>query len=269
MRRFLRPWWLVSHVLVLALIVLMVNLGFWQLRRLEERRDLNALQAERAAAAVLAIGALSPEIAAGGVERVEYRVVEAIGRYRPADEVAVRNRTLGGLPGVWLLTPLVSDDGPALVVNRGWVPQSSSDPAGRPPAPAPDGEVTVRGHVRLSEQRAGLGVADPAEGRLATLARPDIERYAAQLDYVVHPFYLQLTSQDPPPGDYPVMVALPAPGEGPHLAYAAQWFIFTSIAVVGYPLVLRHVSRRPDRAAVPDDETALEEEADSVSGEAS
>ena len=269
MRRFLRPWWLVSHVLVLALIVVMINLGFWQLRRLEERRDLNALQAERTAAAVVVADALAAEVAAGGVEGVEYRVVEATGRYRPADEVAVRGRSLNGIPGVWLLTPLVPADGPALVVNRGWVPQSSSDPAARPPAAVPDGEVTVRGHVRLSEQRTGLGVADPAEGRLTSLARPDIERYAAQLDYAVHPYYLQLTSQDPPPGDYPVMVALPAPGDGPHLGYAVQWFIFTAIAVVGYPLVLRHVSRRPDRAALADEEIGLEGEADPVPGEAS
>ena len=261
MRRFGRPWWVVSHLLVLALIVVMINLGFWQLRRLEERRDLNALQAERTAAAVVATDALAAVIAGGGVEAVEYRVVEVTGRYLLDDEVAVRNRTLSGLPGVWLLTPLVPADGPAVVVSRGWVPQSSSDPAARPPTPVPDGEVTVRGHVRLSEQRAGLGVADPAEGRLTSLARPDIKRYAAQLDYPVHPFYLQLTSQDPPPSDYPVMVALPAPGDGPHLGYAVQWFIFTAIAVVGYPLVLRHVSRRPDRA-IPDDETYLEDETD-------
>ncbi len=250
MRRFLRPWWLVSHLLVLALIVVMINLGFWQVRRLEERRDLNALQAERTAAAVVVTDVLAAEVAAGGVAGVEYRVVEATGRYRSADEVAVRGRSLNGAPGVWLLTPLVPADGPALVVNRGWVPQSSSDPAARPPAAVPDGEVTVRGHVRVSEQRAGLGVADPAEGRLTSMARPDIERYAAQLDYAVHPYYLQLTSQDPPPSDYPVMVALPAPGDGPHLGYAVQWFIFTAIAVVGYPLVLRHVSRRPDATAV-------------------
>jgi len=269
MRRFGRPWWVVSHLLVLALIVVMINLGFWQLRRLEERRDLNALQAERTAAAAVAPDALAADIAASGVGAVEYRVVEVTGRYRASDEVAVRNRTLGGLPGVWLLAPLVPAEGPAVVVNRGWVPQSSSDQTARPPAPVPDGEVTVRGHVRLSEQRTGLGVADPAVGRLASLARPDIERYAAQLDYPVHPVYLQMTSQDPPPGDYPVMVALPAPGDGPHLGYAVQWFIFTAIAVVGYPLVLRHVSRRPDHAALPDDETALGDDADPVSGEVS
>ena len=175
MRRFLRPWWVVSHVLVLALIVVMINLGLWQVRRLEERRDLNALQAEHTAAAVVANDVLAGEVAGGGVESVEYRVVEATGEYRLADEVAVRGRSLNGAPGVWLLTPLVPAGGPALVVNRGWVPQSSSDPAARPPAPVPDGEVTVRGWVRLSEQRAGLGVADPAEGRLASLARPDID----------------------------------------------------------------------------------------------
>ncbi len=243
MRRFLRPWWVVSHVLVLALLVVMVNLGFWQLRRLEERRDLNALQAERTATSVVPVGDLA-------LEGAEYRLVEATGHYRVSDEVAVRNRTLSGFPGVWLLTPLVLTDGPALVVNRGWVPQSSSDPAARPPTLAPAGEVVVRGIVRFSEQRVGLGVADPADGRLASLARPDIERYAAQLDYPVHPFYLQLNSQDPPPGDYPLMVALPAPTDGPHLGYAVQWFIFSAIAVIGYPLVLRHVSRRPDTAAV-------------------
>ena len=207
----------------------------------------------------MATDALATEIAGVGVEGVEYRVVEATGRYRLVDEVAVRGRTLNGAPGVWLLTPLVPAGGPALVVNRGWVPQSSSDPAARPPAPVPDGEVTVRGYVRLSEQRAGLGVADPTEGRLASLARPDIVRYAAQLDYPVHPFYLQLNGQDPPPADYPRMVALPAPGDGPHLGYAVQWFIFSAIGIIGYPLVLRHVSRRPDAAAVAVDEAPGEQ----------
>ena len=260
MRRFLRPWWVVSHVLVLALIVVMINLGFWQLRRLEERRDLNALQAERSAAAVVTPDVLATEVAAGGVEAVEYRVVAVTGRYRPSDEVAVRNRTLGGRPGVWLLTPLVPADGPAVVVNRGWVPQASSDPAARPAAPVSPGEVTVRGYVRLSEQRSGLGVADAAEGRLATLARPDIDRYAAQLEYPVHPYYVQLTGQEPPPGDYPVMVALPGAGDGPHLGYAVQWFIFSAIAVVGYPLVLRHVSRRPDRATLAAEGTSPDQQ---------
>ena len=38
----LRPKWLLSHVLVLALVVVMINLGFWQLRRLDEKKAHNA-----------------------------------------------------------------------------------------------------------------------------------------------------------------------------------------------------------------------------------
>ena len=43
----------------------------------------------------------------------------------------------------------------------------------------------------------------------------------------------------------PQLVALgpPQPEEGPHLAYAVQWFIFTTIAAGGYALLLRRVAR--------------------------
>ena len=40
--RLLRPSWIISHIIVLALLVSTVNLGFWQLRRLEERKSNNA-----------------------------------------------------------------------------------------------------------------------------------------------------------------------------------------------------------------------------------
>ena len=40
--RLLRPSWIISHIFVLALLVSTVNLGLWQLRRLEERKSNNA-----------------------------------------------------------------------------------------------------------------------------------------------------------------------------------------------------------------------------------
>ena len=40
-RLALRPKWLLSHVLILLLIVVMINLGFWQLRRLDEKKTYN------------------------------------------------------------------------------------------------------------------------------------------------------------------------------------------------------------------------------------
>ena len=40
-RFLLRPKWIILHVVVLALVVTMINLGLWQLRRLGERQDFN------------------------------------------------------------------------------------------------------------------------------------------------------------------------------------------------------------------------------------
>ena len=42
-RFLLSPRWVLSHLLVVLLAVTMVNLGFWQLRRLDEKRERNAL----------------------------------------------------------------------------------------------------------------------------------------------------------------------------------------------------------------------------------
>ena len=76
----------------------------------------------------------------------------------------------------------------------------------------------------------------------------DLERVAEQVDYEVLPAYLQRVSSDPDEvtaaGDPELVpLGLPEPSEGPHLAYAVQWFIFTTIAVIGYALLLRRVAR--------------------------
>ena len=44
----LRPKWIGFHLLVIGGVVLMVNLWFWQLRRLDERREFNAAFESRA-----------------------------------------------------------------------------------------------------------------------------------------------------------------------------------------------------------------------------
>ena len=72
---------------------------------------------------------------------------------------------------------------------------------------------------------------------------------AAQVDYELLPAYIQLVDSSPPedavPEGEPALVPLgtPRPSEGPHLAYAVQWFIFTTIAAGGYVLLLRRVAR--------------------------
>lgn len=235
----LRLKWILSHVLVVALIIAMILLGFWQLQRLDDRRERNDAIESRTAEPVAVVGDLvSPAdpLSIGG--EFEYRIVEATGVYQPADEVLVRNRTYEGRPGYWVLTPLLLDDGDAVIVNRGWIPND----LGATPTP-PAGQVRVLGMVQPSRTAEGLQRDDPAEGVLTEVARPDIGRLAQQISYPLLPVSIQLEAQAPPAGDLPRMLSRPALDEGSHFSYAVQWFIFTIIAVVGYPLVLRRVAQ--------------------------
>jgi cytochrome oxidase assembly protein ShyY1 len=249
----------VRHVLVVALVVAMVLLGLWQLRRLDERQDRNALieaRQEEPVAAVEEVVQAGAAVDSDAVEAVLHRRVTVRGRYAVEDTVVVENRTLNGAAGGWVLTPVRLADGAGVLVNRGFI---GFDREGRivPPEP-PSGEVTVEGLVLASQERGSFGATDPDEGRLDVLARVDLERFARQVDYDVLPAYVQRLASDPDEAaaaaGAPQLVALGPPelGEGPHLSYAVQWFIFTTIAAGGYLLLLRKVALeegRPGRSS--------------------
>jgi cytochrome oxidase assembly protein ShyY1 len=238
--------WIVSHVFVLFLVVVMINLGFWQLRRLDEKQALNSRIRARSAEPVAPVDRLvGPDAGKDAVAALEYRKVTATGTYRADQEVLVRYRSLEGAPGSWVLTPLQLDDGRAVVVNRGWIGNNGRLEAVPDAFRAPSGPVTVTGLVQLPETRGSIGTKDPKAVTLTNLARADIARLDAQVPEDLLPLYVQLTKQAPAVqrGSDPRLLAEPALDEGPHLSYAVQWFLFTSIVLVGYPLILRRRAR--------------------------
>lgn len=246
----LTPKWIVRHVLVLALIVSMIALGLWQLRRLDDKRAYKTLvdaREEQPIADVEDVVPATDVVDDPHVIDVLYRQVRATGTYEADDTVVVENRTFNAAPGAWVLTPLRLSDETAVVVNRGFIGFARSGEIVAPPPP--DGTVTVEGLVFPSQTRGRFGPTDPNQGRLDVLARVDLARYAVQLDYAILPAYVQLVASQPaepaPAPGGPALVALgpPHPDEGPHLSYAAQWGIFTLIASGGYVLVLRRVAR--------------------------
>jgi surfeit locus 1 family protein len=245
-----RPKWILSHVFVLALVITMILAGFWQLDRLQQKKDRNALITDRLDEPTAEIATLtSPgaDLATGA--DLQYRRATAVGEFVPAEEVLVRNRTLNGRPGYWVLTPLALDDGGLLVVDRGWIPLVEGEGIDVAP-PAPTGEVKVTGVLRRTEEAAGLESADPADGELTIMNRPDLGRLQQQLDEPLLPVVMQIVPDDTrstPVLDPPLPIPLPALDEGPHLSYAVQWFTFSTIGVVGYLLFLRKHARDPDR----------------------
>ncbi|HEY9558758.1 MAG TPA: SURF1 family protein [Acidimicrobiales bacterium] len=244
------PKWIVRHVLVVAVVGATLWAGFWQLRRLDEKRDQRDQVEAQQHQPVIDIASVIPadvEVGDAAVEAVVYRPVTATGTYADDETVVVENRSYNGAPGGWVLTPLVLDDGTAVVVNRGFVGFDREGAVVAPPAPA--GEVTVRGLLRESQERGSIGRVDPSGEELDVLARADIDRYQEQVEADLYPVYLQLEESDPPEPEpaagEPQIVTLGPPETdlGPHLGYAVQWFIFSAIAAGGYLLLLRRVAK--------------------------
>ncbi len=232
MYRFLRtPRWIVAHVLLVGVAAACVSLGFWQLRRLDERRAFNARVEQGLEAVQVPLAGVLGEPASS----LAYRRVVATGRYLPREEVLLGPLSRDGAPGYDVLTPLVTSAG-AVLVDRGWVPFALSTPPVAPARP-PEGEVTVTGY--LLPERAARRAGPVGAQQLDFVSDPDIARLQEQVSAPLAPVYLVLLEQAPAPGDLPRPGVVPELSEGPHLSYAVQWFLFATIAVVGYPFLIR------------------------------
>ena len=235
MRR-LTPRWIVGTVLVAAICSGCVAAGFWQLRRLDERRDLNDRIRSRSGDTVPL-----PEAAPGDdPDDLVYRRVTVRGTYDAADEVLVRFRTRNGLPGYEVVTPLSTGD-TTLLVDRGWVPLRDGDRWPDDTMAPPSGEVEVSGLL-----------APPEDGPVRLEERPGGVRVVAAIDPPalgddLYPVYL--LAEGGPDGagssSFPAPVPAPSLTDGPHRSYAIQWFLFATVGVVGWVLLLRRQLRGP------------------------
>jgi cytochrome oxidase assembly protein ShyY1 len=254
-RFLLRPGWLVFVALVVGFAVACYALlAPWQFGR-EERREAEqrAISAANAAPPV-PLAQLVPAAAGVGPE-VEWRQVVVTGTYLPEAEAVVRLRMSAGRPAVEVLTPLRTDDGRVVVVDRGTV--SVTDGSGVPSYSAPPaGTVTLVGRLRPDQvdPKARPPVRENGHVQLyATDSR--VLGAAAGLDVV--PGWVQLS-----PGQPGVLDPLPVAadtGGAPftNLSYALQWLTFGLIALValGYFIRLEMLHRRggdrgSERAAV-------------------
>jgi surfeit locus 1 family protein len=232
---------MLAHVVVAVLVVLFVTLGFWQLRRLEEKKLSNAVGEARFNDDPVDVAELLTAVG-GDVDSLEFRHASATGVFHPEDEVLIRSQVEQGVAGFHVVTPLVGEEGRAILVNRGWVPLGM-DRVPVSEALPPDGVVTVEGWVRLTQEPGAIGPKDPEGGRLVAMNRVNIDRIQDQVPYEVEPVYLSMLGEQSE--GQPILVAAPTfDDEGPHLSYAIQWFAFAAIGIIGYFMLIRRAVRR-------------------------
>lgn len=223
------------------------GLGVWQLQRLAWKLDLIA----RVDARVHAPAAPAPGPAAWpsvSAQRDEYRHVQVRGTFDNRRETLVQAVTALG-PGYWVMTPLTTDQGDTVLIDRGFVPTALAAQADRREGLL-QGPVTVTGLLRVSEPHGGfLRANQPAAGRwysrdVAAIARARGIARAA-------PYFVDADAT-PNPGGWPRGGLTVVRFRNPHLVYAMTWFALAAMVALwgAWPAVEARRTRRVWRAGL-------------------
>lgn len=231
-------------------------LGIWQVERRAWKLDLIAKVDARVAARASA----APGPAAWALtDRAsdEYRHVRITGRFVSGQDTLVQAATERGA-GFWVLTPLKTEDGWTVLVNRGFIPtprgadetdasradggnaRSAPVPPRAIPHAPPAGSVTVTGLLRMSEPGgAFLRHNVPAEGRWysrdvvaigAALAGAATTPGSPHAPASLAPYFIDAAAQTPDPlvpdaaAPWPIGGLTVVRFHNSHLVYALTWF---------------------------------------------
>ncbi|HET7350289.1 MAG TPA: SURF1 family protein [Marmoricola sp.] len=261
MRFLLSRRWVLFALVVAFLAWLAVQLGQWQFHRLEERREHNqVVSTNRHADPVPIDEVMSPDRAPAPDD--EWQRVRVTGTWDEGGTIVLKYQTRDSGPGVDVVTPLVTEDGTAVLVDRGWLKVDNTRDE-RPDLPAAgDGEVTVTGWVRRDATGGATEVSDLAARAISSRAAAEV------LPYPLYRGFLDLDEQTPSPETELEPVELPDDtSEGPHFFYGLQWWFFGALAIFGFGYLawdeyrgrqgtpgLRGRSRRPATAGADSSE---------------
>jgi surfeit locus 1 family protein len=243
----------VASLAVLIVVLLGLALGFWQLRRADEKAALQLALDQAAAsppvllsAAPAAAGGAPPPQAAGATPAlpppaaIDGHRVRARGTFIDSRSIFLDNRTRESVAGFHVLTPLKLEGREEhVLVLRGWV---ARDPWDRNRLPA----LQTPGHVVEVDGLAVARLSQPMMLGEDPVPAPD-ERLWQHFDYEKFstwagvPLYPVVVRQTVEP-DYRDGLARdwnqPGVSVDRHVGYAFQWFALTAAAIVTWLVVL-------------------------------
>jgi surfeit locus 1 family protein len=228
--------------LMLAGLAVLIGLGVWQLKRLEWKQGLIAqIEARTKGPPITLEDAVA--LADEGRDPSYYRV-RVDGRFHHAKERYLYAVSEGRV-GWHVITPLETEDGDVVLVDRGFVPDELKDPSARALGQV-ENVVTVTGIVRTPETQTLFTPAnEPKVNRwfwrdLAGMTRSMFP--AGTID--VAPFFVEADKSEVP-GGWPEggQTRLEIPNN--HLQYAITWFLLAASLLIVYGLYVRSLYRRP------------------------
>jgi len=234
-----RPRSLVVATIAVALgVAVLVVLGTWQVQRLNWKNDLLAAFAQRLAAAPISLETAAEMHRSG--DDISFLRVALDGRLDRSQEIHLYDIE-EAVPGWRILSPMRLADSGAVLVDRGFVPDTMKDRASR--APGDRSLEPATGRVRLPEEPGWFTPQNDAAAN--AWYWPDLDAMAASLSDTqtadLLPFYVEVEATTAAGAEtYP----RPAPLDvsaipNRHFSYALTWYGLAAALIAVYLVLLR------------------------------
>jgi len=232
---------LLVAVAVLAGVVLLASLGFWQWGRGEQRTALHDVQLARENTAPVGLRELLA--AREGDTSLVQRPVVVRGEWLAGRTIFLDNRQMNSVPGFYVVTPLQLEGSQAVVlVQRGWVQRNFESRANLPRVTTPAGTVEV--HGRLAPPPAKLYAFDTEE-KGPIRQNLDLASFRAETGLPL----LVLSVQQAGAPSEGLLRQWPQAGSGAerNYGYAFQWWAMAALIAILYVWFQLVVPRRQAR----------------------
>lgn len=224
-----------SVITVLVLPVL-VSLGFWQLDRAEQKRELYEQFKTRQEAEAIDLNR-NVSIRKDKAEII-WRHIKLAGDFDRQKNILLDNQVHNHAPGYYVFTAFrLAHDQDWLLINRGWLPVGD-DRSVVPRFSTPSGEVEL---IAVATDVPSTGILLGGENieklnkETLRIQKVDIEEISRLTGLKFLPFIARLE----PGSDHGFVRewTLPGSGEEKHLGYAFQWFALALTLLIIYVVV--------------------------------
>jgi len=216
------PRWQMS-VLALFIILLFARLGFWQLHRADEKKQmLGAHHALTKKAPIL--------WESNSKLPAQYQQIRVKGHFL-SKTLLLDNQHYRHQFGYHVISPLMLNNGHIILVDRGWVPGSGSRQV-LPATATPSGLISLQGSAYYpSTKNWRLGqLLEKEQGNSVIVELIDTKLIGQFLHKSVYPFIIRLGKQEL--NGFVREWAVVAMPPQRHYAYAVQWFAMALVIFI-------------------------------------
>jgi len=212
--------------LVLLMMPLLISLGYWQLDRAQEKREILAEFKSNRESQPVGFELLDTS------KNLQYRQVQFVGELDASRRVLLDNRVRNGRPGYEIFEVLtLASSELKILVNRGWV-QASLDRNELPDVESVLGQVQLRGSL-YKILRGGLQLDDGVRaveswpGRVGWISTERAAELFAD-EFFAYQLRLDSDSIGALTTGWPTVSVQPEK----HTAYAVQWFVMALVLLL-------------------------------------